>query len=364
MSAAVSSTGRPAAASPPSAPTTAPCCTPSSTGADDAPVTLVLAHGWTLAQAAWDDVAELLTPRVAAGELRLIRYDQRGHGRSTWGRYAGDVAELSIDQLGADLGDADRPAGPHRARRPGRALDGRHDDHVPGRGPARAVRRPRPRRGPRVDVRRRPRPSRATPLTERLQLKLAPGMVTVAIGARPGARADAAAAAADAPAPPEDGPRAALRRRRHRRDGRRRGGDHARLDGAGVRRLLSGARRARQAQRAQGADRRARRDPGRRQRQADAEAAQPRSWPRRCPTRRCRSWSGPGTCSSRSGRGWSADAIERLLRRRPPDRPTAAPAMTASARPSPAACGGRRTTGAPSWCRSAWSCCPPRRCRS
>ena len=35
----------------------------------------------------------------------MIRYDQRGHGRSTWGRYADDVAELSIDQLGADLGD-------------------------------------------------------------------------------------------------------------------------------------------------------------------------------------------------------------------------------------------------------------------
>jgi pimeloyl-ACP methyl ester carboxylesterase len=69
-------------------------------GPEDAPVTLVLAHGWTLAQAAWDDVAQLLTPRVGAGELRLIRYDQRGHGRSTWGE-----ADISIDQLGADLGD-------------------------------------------------------------------------------------------------------------------------------------------------------------------------------------------------------------------------------------------------------------------
>ena len=74
-------------------------------GSADAPVTLVLAHGWTLAQAAWDDVAQLLTPRVADGQLRLIRYDQRGHGRSTWGRYADDVSELNIDQLGADLGD-------------------------------------------------------------------------------------------------------------------------------------------------------------------------------------------------------------------------------------------------------------------
>src|SRR4051812_39647040 len=84
-------------------------------GSDDAPVTLVLAHGWTLAQASWDDVAELLTPSVAAGELRLIRYDQRGHGRSTWGRYVDHVNELSIDQLGADLGnllDQLAPTGP------------------------------------------------------------------------------------------------------------------------------------------------------------------------------------------------------------------------------------------------------------
>lgn len=69
-------------------------------GPDDAPVTLVLAHGWTLAQAAWDDVAALLEPRTAAGELRLIRYDQRGHGRSTWGD-----ADISIDRLGDDLGE-------------------------------------------------------------------------------------------------------------------------------------------------------------------------------------------------------------------------------------------------------------------
>jgi pimeloyl-ACP methyl ester carboxylesterase len=79
-------------------------------GSDEAPVTVVLAHGWTLAQAAWDDVAHLLTPRVAAGELRVVRYDQRGHGRSTWGE-----AEITIDQLGNDLGELlDRlaPSGP------------------------------------------------------------------------------------------------------------------------------------------------------------------------------------------------------------------------------------------------------------
>ncbi|WP_324277331.1 alpha/beta hydrolase [Blastococcus brunescens] len=154
-------------------------------GAENAPVTLVLAHGWTLAQAAWDDVAELLAPRVAAGELRLIRYDQRGHGRSTWGRYADDVAELSIDQLGADLGeliDELAPDGPV-------VLAG----HSMGGMTIMCLAAARPELfGDRVrgvalvstsagDL----APAGAT-LTERLQLKLAPGMVSVAIG---GARA-------------------------------------------------------------------------------------------------------------------------------------------------------------------------------
>jgi pimeloyl-ACP methyl ester carboxylesterase len=79
-------------------------------GEDDAPVTVVLAHGWTLAQAAWDDVADLLLPRAGAGELRLVRYDQRGHGRSTWGD-----AEVTVDQLGDDLAavlDQLAPEGP------------------------------------------------------------------------------------------------------------------------------------------------------------------------------------------------------------------------------------------------------------
>jgi len=79
-------------------------------GRGGAPVTVVMAHGWTLAQAAWDDVAELLTPRVAAGELRVVRYDQRGHGRSTWGD-----ADITIDQLGEDLAvllDRLAPTGP------------------------------------------------------------------------------------------------------------------------------------------------------------------------------------------------------------------------------------------------------------
>jgi pimeloyl-ACP methyl ester carboxylesterase len=154
-------------------------------GSDDAPVTLVLAHGWTLAQAAWDDVADLLAPRVADGGLRLIRYDQRGHGRSTWGRYADDVAELSIDQLGADLGDVlDQlaPTGPV-------VLAG----HSMGGMTIMCLAAARPELfGDRVtgvalvstsagDL----APAGRT-LAERLQLRLAPGMVAVAIG---GARA-------------------------------------------------------------------------------------------------------------------------------------------------------------------------------
>jgi pimeloyl-ACP methyl ester carboxylesterase len=154
-------------------------------GSDDAPVTLVLAHGWTLAQASWDDVADLLKPRIAEGALRLIRYDQRGHGRSTWGRYADDVAELSIDQLGADLGDVIDQLAPSGAV----VLGG----HSMGGMTIMCLAAARPELfGDRVrgvalvstsagDL----APAGET-LAERLQLKLAPGMVTVAIG---GARA-------------------------------------------------------------------------------------------------------------------------------------------------------------------------------
>ena len=159
-------------------------------GDEDAPVTLVMAHGWTLAQAAWDDVADLLRPRITDGELRLVRYDQRGHGRSTWRspthpRYASEVAELSIDQLGSDLGDVlDQlvPTGPV-------VLAG----HSMGGMTIMCLAAARPELfGDRVrgvalvstsagDL----APAGAT-LSERLQLKLAPGMVAAAIGAARG----------------------------------------------------------------------------------------------------------------------------------------------------------------------------------
>ena len=79
-------------------------------GAPEAPVTLVLAHGWTLSTRSWRAQAEAL---AAAGDVRVLRYDQRGHGRSTQGGawldgVSGADAERfgpgpSVDQLGRDL---------------------------------------------------------------------------------------------------------------------------------------------------------------------------------------------------------------------------------------------------------------------
>jgi pimeloyl-ACP methyl ester carboxylesterase len=150
-------------------------------GPDDAPVTLVLAHGWTLAQASWDDVAALLTPKVAAGELRLIRYDQRGHGRSTWGRYADDVGELSIDQLGADLGDLlDQlvPSGPVVLG--GHSMGGMTIMCLAAARPELFT--DRVRGVALVSTSAGDLAPSGEKLTERLQLTLAPGLVTAAIG--------------------------------------------------------------------------------------------------------------------------------------------------------------------------------------
>lgn len=80
---------------------------PSATPAQDAP-TLVLAHGWTLARACW----ELVVREVQSHrDVRVITYDQRGHGRSTWG----SVRAQSIKGLADDLATvikATAPTGP------------------------------------------------------------------------------------------------------------------------------------------------------------------------------------------------------------------------------------------------------------
>ncbi|HTK64963.1 MAG TPA: alpha/beta hydrolase [Pseudonocardia sp.] len=73
-------------------------------GPSDAPVTLVLSHGWTLDTRSWEPVARALTrpdrPRPGPA-IRVLRYDHRGHGRSQ----SVARAEMTIDALADDLAD-------------------------------------------------------------------------------------------------------------------------------------------------------------------------------------------------------------------------------------------------------------------
>ncbi|GGM58376.1 alpha/beta hydrolase [Longimycelium tulufanense] len=61
-------------------------------------LTVVLVHGYTLDRRSWIFQRESL-PRLADPRVRLVRYDQRGHGRS--GRST--RAHSTLDQLGRDL---------------------------------------------------------------------------------------------------------------------------------------------------------------------------------------------------------------------------------------------------------------------
>ena len=75
----------------------------------DAPLTVVLLHGWTLDHHSWDEVARLLPQRT--GPIRLLRYDHRGHGGSA----AAPPGTATIQQCAHDLAEllADRvPTGP------------------------------------------------------------------------------------------------------------------------------------------------------------------------------------------------------------------------------------------------------------
>lgn len=78
-------------------------------GPEDAAVSLVLAHGWTLTRASWREVAELLD--AARPDVRVVTYDQRDHGDS---RPAPSRTPASLARLGDDLGtvvDALAPSG-------------------------------------------------------------------------------------------------------------------------------------------------------------------------------------------------------------------------------------------------------------
>ncbi|MFI6027677.1 alpha/beta fold hydrolase [Amycolatopsis magusensis] len=64
-------------------------------GPDDAAVTVVLVHGWTQDLTCWEPVVQRLR------DQRLLRYDHRGHGRST----PAQRGTATIEQLADDLAE-------------------------------------------------------------------------------------------------------------------------------------------------------------------------------------------------------------------------------------------------------------------
>ncbi len=75
-------------------------------GTSDAPLTVLLTHGFTARLGEWDGQRAALR-----GRARLVLWDHRGHGRSAWDRRQ----NATIDRTGRDLGevlDATTPSGP------------------------------------------------------------------------------------------------------------------------------------------------------------------------------------------------------------------------------------------------------------
>jgi pimeloyl-ACP methyl ester carboxylesterase len=76
-------------------------------GDQDAPLTVVLTHGFTARLGEWDDQRPALRRRA-----RLVLWDHRGHGRSGW---KGGLRAATIERTARDLAavlDATAPAGP------------------------------------------------------------------------------------------------------------------------------------------------------------------------------------------------------------------------------------------------------------
>ncbi|MGX5657272.1 alpha/beta fold hydrolase [Geodermatophilus nigrescens] len=74
-------------------------------GPEDAPVTVVFCHGFTARLGEWQ-----LQREAVRGRARLVLWDHRGHGRSSWA----DPTTATIDRTARDLGqvlDAVVPAG-------------------------------------------------------------------------------------------------------------------------------------------------------------------------------------------------------------------------------------------------------------
>lgn len=63
-------------------------------GPHDPDLALILVHGWQAAAGIWD---ELVRQMPSASRVRIVRYDQRGHGRSTPGRATPSIPLLADD---------------------------------------------------------------------------------------------------------------------------------------------------------------------------------------------------------------------------------------------------------------------------
>jgi pimeloyl-ACP methyl ester carboxylesterase len=79
------------------------------TGPADAPVTVVLLHGWCLDRRTWHRQVAALSERLGGPDgARFIAYDARGHGRSSSTR----LGSATLVQLGDDLAEVLRQLAP------------------------------------------------------------------------------------------------------------------------------------------------------------------------------------------------------------------------------------------------------------
>ncbi len=69
------------------------------TGPQDAPVTVLLVHGWTCSTRSWHNQVEALPRILGQDAVRVVTYDHRGHGRSD----AAPAGSMRIEQLADDL---------------------------------------------------------------------------------------------------------------------------------------------------------------------------------------------------------------------------------------------------------------------
>jgi pimeloyl-ACP methyl ester carboxylesterase len=69
------------------------------TGSSDAPVTVLLAHGWTCSTRSWHHQLGGLPRVLGSSAVRVVAYDHRGHGQSE----AAPAGTTRIDQLAEDL---------------------------------------------------------------------------------------------------------------------------------------------------------------------------------------------------------------------------------------------------------------------